>query len=177
VRSRDVSLVLRTVFFPPKRPGVRKRTRLTSFSPTRTCTVLPFGTTCATSLNLTLDWLFLSGCTRKFSSNSGLNLPPARNFDKSSFRRSTAAAISASRAEKSDGSSAGAASFWEAAWDLDSSRAALPPFLRRGGVVEKGRRAGRVHCWLVVRVAEVYLGEGVSWEVVLLDMGNWCRGT
>jgi len=80
--------------------------------------------------------------------------------------------MSASRAEKSDGSSAGAASFCEAAWDLDSSRAALPPFLRRRGVLEKGRRAGKVHCWgcgWVVRVVEACLGWGVSWEVLLVE--------
>jgi hypothetical protein len=57
--------------------------------------------------------------------------------------------ISASRAEKSFGSSAGAASFWDEAWDFDSSRAALAPFLRRWGVVVKERRGldvGRVYC-------------------------------
>jgi hypothetical protein len=93
-------------------------------------------------------------------------------LERSSFKRSTAAAISASRAEKSDGSSAGVVSFEEAAWDLDSSRAALPPFLRREGVVEKGRRVEKTHCWgwgWVVRVVVVCLGEGVSREVVLFE--------
>ena len=69
--------------------------------------------------------------------------------------------MSASRAEKSAGSSAGAA-FWAAAWDLDSSRAALPPFLRRVGVVVKGRRAEKAHCWgfgWVFRVVEACLRE------------------
>lgn len=137
--------------------------KLTSFSPTSTCTTLPFGTTCATSLKRTFAVLVLSGCTRKFSSSSGLNLPPARSLDRSSLRRSTAAAMSASRAEKSAGSSVEAASFWEADWDLDSSRAALAPFLRREGVVLKGRRGERYCCcWsggrLVVRVVEACLG-------------------
>ena len=119
----------------------------TSFSPTNTCAVRPFSTTCATSLSRTFAPLLLSGCTRKFSSSSGLNLPPARSFDKSSFKRSTAAAMSASRAEKSAGSSAGAASFCEADCDLDSSRAALPPFLRREGVVVKARRLWVWRAW------------------------------
>jgi hypothetical protein len=49
--------------------------------------------------------------------------------------------MSASRVEKSAGLSAGAASFCEEAdWDLDSSRAALAPFLKRVGLVVKGRR-------------------------------------
>ena len=71
--------------------------------------------------------------------------------------------MSASRAEKSAGSSAGAASFCDAAWALDSSRAALPPFLRREGVVVKERRAEKAHCWrcgwVVVSVEEVCLRE------------------
>lgn len=145
--SGSVSLVPSQgrMFRPENRAS--RRAEHTSFSPTKTCTVRPFGTTCATSLNRTFDPLFLSGCTRKFSNTSGLNLPPARSLERSSFRRSTAAAMSASSAEKSFGSSAGAASFWEEACALDSSRAALPPFLRREGVVEKGRWLGRMHCW------------------------------
>jgi hypothetical protein len=60
--------------------------------------------------------------------------------------------MSASRAEKSFGSSAGAAAPFEeeaCCWDFDSSRAALAPFLRRWGVVVKERRGldvGRVYC-------------------------------
>jgi hypothetical protein len=81
--------------------------------------------------------------------------------------------MSASRAEKSAGSSAGAASFEAAAWDLDSSRAALPPFLKRVGVVVKARRAEKAHCWgcgWVFKVVEACLGEVVSWEVLLLEV-------
>lgn len=118
---------------------------LTSFSPTMTCTVRPFGTTCARSLSFTFFVAaVLSGATRKFSSTSGLNLPPARSFERSSFRRSIAVAMSASRAEKSDGSSTAE----PLDWDLDSSRAALAPFLRRVGVFEKDRAVllWRRHC-------------------------------
>jgi len=69
--------------------------------------------------------------------------------------------MSASRAEKSDGSSAGAASFCDADCDLLSSRAALPPFFRREEVVENARRERIGHClgccWVVV--VEACLGE------------------
>ena len=51
--------------------------------------------------------------------------------------------------------------------------AALPPFLRRVGVVVKGRRPENVHCWgceWVVRVDEACLGEVVSWAVLVMEV-------
>jgi hypothetical protein len=77
--------------------------------------------------------------------------------------------ISASRAEKSFGSSAGAAApFDEEACccDLDSSRAALPPFLWRWGVVVKERRVGggeRVVCFWEREVVGVRVEACLIW--------------
>jgi len=100
----------------------------TSFSPIMSCTVRPFGITCATSLTFTVSLLLLSGCTRRFSNTSGLKRPPARSFERSFFNRSIVVAMSVSSSVKSDGSS-----FVESLEDEDacfSSRAALPPFFR-----------------------------------------------
>lgn len=127
--------------------------RRTSFSPTMICTTLPFGITCARSLSFTVCELAFSGCTLRFSSASGLNRPPARSLERSFFRRSTVVAMSASRVEKSKGSSL-LASFpplddlLEAAF---SSRAAFAPFFCRMCEVANGRLGGialfRAVCW------------------------------
>ena len=92
------------------------------------CTTLPFGTTCATSLSLTVSFLPFSGATRRFSNVSGLKRPPARSFERSLRRRSIDASISASSTEKSKGSSLpeDAAAILVAG---GVSLAALPPFL------------------------------------------------
>jgi hypothetical protein len=131
----------------------------TCFSPTRIWRVRPLGITCAKSPSLTVWGLLLSGWTRRLSRTSGLKRPPARSLERSFFRRSTAVSMSDSREEKSKGSSfpgvalplpdslAGDACF--------SSRAALPPFLRRHGEVLKrdrwGGRGGWARCRAVLR--------------------------
>src|SRR5580658_6554497 len=59
---------------------------LTSASPTNTTTLLPpFGTTCARSPNRILCLLSFFSCTLTPSSSSGLNRPPVRSFDRSSW--------------------------------------------------------------------------------------------
>lgn len=115
--------------------GRGKREKRTSCSPTSTCTVLPFGMTCATSPNLTTaESLPLPNCTRSASSTSGLKRPPDRSLERSLRKRSIVFAISSSRALKSAGSSlpldaAGALAEEEDEADSrDDSRAALPPF-------------------------------------------------
>jgi hypothetical protein len=68
-------------------------------------TFLPLGTTCARSDSLTVSLLPLSSCTLKSSSNSVLNLPPARNSDSSCVSFSSALRIFDSSTEKSNASS------------------------------------------------------------------------
>lgn len=88
--------------------------------------------------------LFFEGETRSPSSAAGLNCPPLRSWDREERRVVCAFESSASRVVRSKGSISGSEPdlvLVEVA-DLASSRAALPPFLRRWGVVLKAWTVG-----------------------------------
>lgn len=110
-----------------------------------------------------------SSCTLRFSTTSGLNLPPALNFDKSFFNLSKEDAMSASRPEKSNGSSDAASpeSDFEAAAACFSSRAAFPPFFERHCDDEK-LRVGSVRCTVAFEILlEALRGADGVWHWLL----------
>jgi hypothetical protein len=110
----------------------------------------PFGTTCAMSPSLTVSFpsLAVPNCTFKFSTTSGLSLPPGLRRESSCVRCSIAFRIDASRTETSYASSVGVGDGFltggeesERAWFL----LAFPAFLRREGLEVKLRIGCKVH--------------------------------
>ena len=102
-----------------------------------------FGITWARSVSLTVCWGWVfRGAMRRLERRVGRERGPARRVVRSVWRRVRAVAISVSRVVKSEGSSGGVGGlvpFWVVGSGGLASRGALAPFLRRWGVVVKGR--------------------------------------